>query len=83
MQVTGKNILVIVDEDPEEEETEGGIVITAPVHDMFQEATVTHVGDDVELEIKPGSRVLIQRYSGQEYDGRHFVQQNHVFAILK
>ena len=60
----GARVLVRVLED--ESVTLSGLVIPDTAKEKPQRGVVVAVGDDEEIKVKPGDRVLYPRYSGTE-----------------
>lgn len=61
-----------------EERTKGGIILPDTAQEKSQEGEVVAVGDDENIKVKPGDRVLFARYSGTEVkiDGIEYVIVN-------
>ncbi|MBE3599084.1 MAG: co-chaperone GroES [Limnochordaceae bacterium] len=49
-----------------EERTKGGIILPDTAQEKSQEGEVVAVGDDENIKVKPGDRVLYAKYSGTE-----------------
>ena len=86
---------VLVQPEDEEEQVKGGIIIPDTAKEKPQEAEVVAVGpgrrgedgDLIALDLEPGQRVLIGKYSGNEIevDGEEFVilSEDDVLGILE
>ena len=61
-----------------EERTRGGIILPDTAQEKSQEGEVVAVGDDENLKVKPGDRVLYAKYSGTEVkiDGVDYIIVN-------
>lgn len=77
-----------------EETTKSGIILTANSKDKTQIAEVVAVGpgglidgNDVEMYVKKGDRVLLNKYSGTEvcFDGQNLliVRQEDILAVVE
>ncbi|MFP4588708.1 MAG: co-chaperone GroES [Candidatus Bipolaricaulota bacterium] len=67
----GKRVLVKeVEQETEEETTEGGIVIpeSAKEEDRFVTAEVKAVGTDEKIEVKEGDQVILSSFSGTDVE---------------
>ena len=94
MKVKPLNDRVLVKRMKPEEKAKGGIIIPDSAKEKPMEGKVVAVGagrlDDngkrVELEVKPGDRVLIGKYTGTEIkieDVEHvIVREDEILAIL-
>nr|WP_249060533.1 co-chaperone GroES [Desulfobacter hydrogenophilus] len=80
---------------PEEEKTDGGIIIPDTAKEKPQEGRVVAVGpgewnndgDRMALEVKEGDRILFGKYAGTEIkiDGEEhiFMREDDILGILK
>lgn len=77
-----------------EETTKSGIVLTGAAKEKPQEAVVVAVGPGgyedgkkIEMEVKPGDRVLFSKYSGTDvkYENEELiiVRQSDILAIVE
>ena len=66
---------VIVEPIEQEEMTSGGIILPETAKEKPQSGEVVAIGDDEEIRLKVGDRVLFAKYSGTEfkYDGVEYI----------
>ncbi len=67
----GRRVLVEeTEEEPEEETTEGGIVIpeSAQEKDNYIKADVLAVGTDDKIEVEEGDKVILSGFSGTDVE---------------
>lgn len=85
---------VVVKMEKIEETTKGGIILTSSTKENNQIANVIEVGPgetgdgkDVNMCVKKGDKVLINKYTGNEvkYDGETFIiiKQSDILAIVE
>ena len=58
----GDRVLVKMEET--EEKTSGGIFIPQTAQEKTQTGTVIEIGDDEEIKVKPGQKVMHDKYAG-------------------
>jgi chaperonin GroES len=85
---------VIIKPIPSEEKTRGGVILPDTAKEKPQEGEIIAVGkgkytDDgkfIEMEVKPGDKVLYGKYAGTEikYEGDEYliVKQSEILAII-
>ena len=70
-----------------EERTRGGIILPDTAQEKSQEGEVVAVGDDENIKVKPGDRVLYAKYSGTEVkiDGVEYiiVNRSDLLAVIE
>jgi chaperonin GroES len=77
-----------------EETTKSGIVLPGSAKEKPQVAEVVEVGPgtvvdgkEIKMEVKPGDKVLISKYSGTEvkFDGKEFtiLKQSDILAVVE
>ena len=80
---------VLIQPDPAEEKTVGGLIIPDNAKEKPLSGKVIAVGpgtSEVEMEVKPGDKVLYGKYAGQEVtlDGDTLIimRQSDILAII-
>ena len=83
---------VVVEPVKAEEKSKGGIILTAAAQEKPATCTVVAVGpggviDGKEMQVKPGDKVLLSKYSGTEVkvDGKEYtiIRQSDILAIVE
>ena len=95
MQVKPLYDRVLLKRTEAQEEVRGGIIIPDTAKEKPQEAEIVAVGDGkfddsgarIPMSVKPGDRVLIGKYSGQDIkidDEEHtIVREDEILAIIE
>ena len=85
---------VVVEAVKAEEKSKGGIILTAAAQEKPATCIVVAVGPggvvdgkDVVMQVKPGDKVLLSKYSGTEVkvDGKEYtiIRQSDILAIVE
>ena len=85
---------VVIKQMEAEEKTKSGIVLPTQSKEKPQEAEVIAVGpggkvkgEEIEMMVKPGDRVIYSKYSGKEvkFDGETYIiiRQSDILAIVE
>ena len=85
---------VVVEAVKAEEKSKGGIILTAAAQEKPATCVVIAVGPggvvdgkEVKMQVKPGDKVLLSKYSGTEVkvDGKEYtiIRQSDILAIVK
>ncbi|HIW48022.1 MAG TPA: co-chaperone GroES [Firmicutes bacterium] len=85
---------VVIKQMEAEEKTKSGIVLPTQSKEKPQEAEVIAVGpggkvkgEEIEMMVKPGDRVIYSKYSGTEvkFDGETYIiiRQSDILAIVE
>ena len=81
---------ILIKMEEGEETTKSGIILSASAKEKPQIAKVIAVGpggNNVEMYIKEGQKVIVSKYSGTEvkYEGEEYliVKQNDILAIVE
>ena len=85
---------VVVEAVKAEEKSKGGIILTAAAQEKPATCVVIAVGPggvvdgkEVKMQVKPGDKVLLSKYSGTEVkvDGKEYtiIRQSDILAIVE
>lgn len=87
--IAGSQNRVLVEPQPAEEETKGGIVIPDTAKEKPQRGKVVAVSDDLDDEkatVKEGAEVIFGKYAGTEFsfDGKDYLimRESDIYATL-
>ena len=85
---------VVVEDVKDEEKSKGGIILTAAAQEKPATCVVIAVGPggvvdgkEVKMQVKPGDKVLLSKYSGTEVkvDGKEYtiIRQSDILAVVE
>lgn len=81
---------VVIKKLEAEEKTQGGLILTGAAKEKPQLAEVVAVGPgtkDVAMELKPGDKVVFNKYGGTEikYEGEEYtiMRQDDILAVVE
>ena len=78
---------VLVKMEQEEEKTKSGLFIPETAQEKTQIASVVAVGDDEEITVKPGDRVMFDKYAGTtvkiEADDHLILSMADILAVIE
>jgi chaperonin GroES len=81
---------VVIKKLEAEEKSQGGIILTNAAKEKPQMAEVVAVGPgtkDVEMEVKPGDKIVFSKYAGTDvkYEGEEYtiMSQNDILAVVE
>lgn len=81
---------VVIKKLEAEEKSAGGIILTSSAQEKPQMAEVVAVGPgtkDVEMEVKPGDKVVFSKYAGTDvkYEGEEYtiMSQTDILAVVE
>jgi chaperonin GroES len=78
---------VLVKQEETEEKTAGGIFIPQTAQEKTQTGTVVEIGDDEEIKVKAGQKVMHDKYAGTtvNVDGEEhlLIRYDDILAIIE